>query len=120
MRCEPVDGGGIGLRLAQRGAESLTGETESLGLAIVRGGENDEGPVLMLRPELAVGGAITLPAADGTHMRRGDGEEVAILLRLGALHVLVHRLPHFGRVFGIGRAGVRRFSDGAGGELALA
>ena len=49
-----------------------------LRLAVVRGRQNHEGPVAMLRADHAIGGAVGLPPARRADVRRGDPDQVAV------------------------------------------
>ena len=79
----------------------------------MRGCQDYEGAVAVLRLEPAVSGAVGLPAALGTDVRRGDREQIAI--RLNGLgrpgEVAPHGFPQGIRFGGVGGAGVCRAAD---------
>ena len=71
-RREPVDQRGIGGAFAERRHERFSREAEVLGLAVVRGCQDDESTILQLRAERLVRGTIGLPSAFRADVRRGN------------------------------------------------
>ena len=76
----------------------------------MRRAENGEHAVFVLRPEQSIGLAVALPAALGTHVRRGDADQAigGGFDGRGAGEVTVEDLAEHGWCVRIRAAGMRR------------